>query len=653
LENENEKDTDNNNIYNGRQTNGFREKEMPDENSEVEEYTYERAIQSYVNFAETRVKSRSTRSITEDTKPLLNGSTKDSPPVPSKPRRSSVTSQKIENSISQLEQKNKSISTNDLVSEAVKKQPDLPKVDISKRKELFEKCRESEETTKKVNRLSSEVPTTRSIRDRLSSLKEQTDLSKSQTINKPSTEISVKDRLSSIEKLKDNGEANLPKRKSNDQLATQSIKDRLSNLEKVKNSPKVQSQTVETSVTIKDRLNSLQSACNKETPRPGPEKETQLLGEKLSNFQEMEAAENSYQAQGENYEQVLSAEDVYESSRHRHYRHRSLDSLDVDNDGASNETFERVQSLEDLDYCRNYPASSLSGDTDREDSGIHTADVSSSVSQADDYDLHLEANSVIDDLRVHHQPTIIEEIKQPLTNESLIANQDVLSYDFDETTNQYNVSPSQDFPSNNIDPRLNPFSITQQISSQTELFQTEPVTLENLSEPAFNPLSKVDHENIGTSPILANQVSSPDEELKNMHLHEDTVNISCSNQIETFELENESKLVNNDCMLEGGTQKNNNRSDRRRTVVEICFKVDSSELKSPPVTPFISVDVSNTFCNEVRGFGSSILSLCSIHLIFISLLNSSIFFLCIYILVIFYYWFFINLFYIAESSKHC
>jgi hypothetical protein len=72
----------------------------------------------------------------------------------------------------------------------------------------------------------------------------------------------------------------------------------------------------------------------------------------------------------------------------------------LDVEGSSdvcNDSFERVQSLEDLDCCshaRNYPASasstemlvfsSQSGDTDRDDSGIHTADVSCSVSQADE-----------------------------------------------------------------------------------------------------------------------------------------------------------------------------------------------------------------------------------------------------------------------------
>jgi len=62
-----------------------------------------------------------------------------------------------------------------------------------------------------------------------------------------------------------------------------------------------------------------------------------------------------------------------------------------------------VQSLEELDYGRQYPASSSSAellnDTDREDSGIHTADVSCSVSQADE---------PIDEEIVQHTSSTIE-----------------------------------------------------------------------------------------------------------------------------------------------------------------------------------------------------------------------------------------------------
>lgn len=61
--------------------------------------------------------------------------------------------------------------------------------------------------------------------------------------------------------------------------------------------------------------------------------------------------------------------------------HRSMDSLGssplpADTPGSA---FERVQSLEDLLDCRSSLPSS-----DREDSGIHTADVSCAVSQADE-----------------------------------------------------------------------------------------------------------------------------------------------------------------------------------------------------------------------------------------------------------------------------
>lgn len=83
--------------------------------------------------------------------------------------------------------------------------------------------------------------------------------------------------------------------------------------------------------------------------------------------------------------------------------HRSLDSIDADASSGP-DTFERVQSLEELDFVRRrYPTSASSAeilnDTDREDSGIHTADVSCSVSQADE---------PVDEEIVQHPGTIFE-----------------------------------------------------------------------------------------------------------------------------------------------------------------------------------------------------------------------------------------------------
>lgn len=94
--------------------------------------------------------------------------------------------------------------------------------------------------------------------------------------------------------------------------------------------------------------------------------------------------------------------------------HRSLDNL-TDTTSESN-PLDRHQSLEGLDYCHsNYPASNSStellvlssqyGDTDREDSGIHTADVSCSVSQADEPVEDNDITSTIEKAIVEDVPT--------------------------------------------------------------------------------------------------------------------------------------------------------------------------------------------------------------------------------------------------------
>ncbi|KAK0174027.1 hypothetical protein PV328_007146 [Microctonus aethiopoides] len=99
--------------------------------------------------------------------------------------------------------------------------------------------------------------------------------------------------------------------------------------------------------------------------------------------------------------------------------HRSLDSIDADASSGP-DTFERVQSLEELDYVRRrYPTSASSAeilnDTDREDSGIHTADVSCSVSQADE---------PVDEEIVQHPGTIFE-VAQEINMESQQQQQEV------------------------------------------------------------------------------------------------------------------------------------------------------------------------------------------------------------------------------------
>lgn len=407
---------------NGTSVTGPPRRDKRESSSEQEEYTYERAIQNYVNFTESRVRGKSLTPLDSESPKLTNGfSKKSSPPIPTKPRRGSC---KIEEKLSELEQiKKKSMSTNDL-TENTKRSLSVPKVDILKRREMFEKPLE-EETQSVKNRLSGDFGASKSISERLSSLGKPAEGAQSlKKTNRISSEISVKERLSYIEKQK-SLDSTSPKSNTlpNDNTAiSSSSKQKLTALKKSSSTEKTQPKTqiqktpetievkakpltttssVKENVTInKPTSSNKSSADNNVLSSPKALTNGSVNGEK----KEVEKPIDNYVAIEPSL--VSPVDEMYETKRQQHYRHRSLDSLDVEsNDGVGNESFERVQSLEDLDYSGNYPASSVSGDTDREDSGIHTADVSSSVSQADDCDLHLEGE-------FHQQPRILEEIRK-------------------------------------------------------------------------------------------------------------------------------------------------------------------------------------------------------------------------------------------------
>lgn len=440
----------------------------------------------------------------ESTK-LTNGfSKKSSPPVPNKPRRGSC---KIEEKLSELEQvKKKSMSTNDLTENTKRPSLSVPKVDILKRREMFEKPLE-EETQSVKNRLSGDFGSSKSISERLSSFGKPSESTQSiKKTNRISSEISVKERLSNIEKQK-SLDSTPPKSNTlpNDNVAiTSPSKPKLASLKKSsstektqpktqikKKSEKLVEQTKPTTITTSVKENVIINKSQSSKKSNGTTESTIISSTKtLTNGpvngeqKEEEKVNNDYELTEPTL--VSPTDEMYETKRQQHYRHRSLDSLDVEsNDGVGNESFERVQSLEDLDYCGNYPASSVSGDTDREDSGIHTADVSSSVSQADDCDLHLEGE-------FHQQPTILEEIRknQDHSVTTLIPKQ----------VNQISVSDQE-------------VEITDEVVPVTEVVENScgflklplrldcdplPVILESPSEP-FPPTPITEHLNFATS----------------------------------------------------------------------------------------------------------------------------------------------------------
>ncbi|KAK3922898.1 hypothetical protein KUF71_001557 [Frankliniella fusca] len=386
-----------------------------DENSEHEEYTYDRAIQGYVNFTETRVKSKNANQtsrsenecIIESEEVSAHSCTQLQSAAPVPMRRNDL---KVEEDISQLERLRSHKTNRSSDSQSPEKKVDVPKVNILKKKEIFERS-QSTEHLKVAPRAAGDFVNSKSIRDRVSNLERQKTEEYSEKINvkQLASEISVKDRLSRLESQQSSdietscSSSNIPALvPSGDDVISPppTIKDRLSSLEQVASFDRISKTVTEvTSTSLKNRFSEMEAP--KEPPRKVTPVKDPSFRDKLANFRN-EVDMNSQETPKSNSSVVDSATRFSNTTEnefhHKRTFHRSLDSLDVDSSSIlSNEPYDRVQSLEDLESCgpnRNYPASassnenlvlsSHSGDTDREDSGIHTADVSCSVSQADE-----------------------------------------------------------------------------------------------------------------------------------------------------------------------------------------------------------------------------------------------------------------------------
>ncbi|XP_014488518.1 PREDICTED: uncharacterized protein LOC106751841 [Dinoponera quadriceps] len=352
---------------------------------EPEEYTYEGAIRGYVSRVSQNIPRRSLTGI--DSK--LEGA------------KSSVNGSKT--------------SLND----DSKSPLSMVKVDILKRREVFEKASQKSNDSKTNNRLSGDFTGSKSIKERLSSLEKQkyeAENGGSKTLNRLSGDMSsIRERLTHLEKQASERESksSVHRKLSTEDLETvRPLRERLSTLEKYSSSDESSSVPTTTASesrhngeltakTIKDRLSALDAARNKDIV----EKRV-AVGKHALCFRDQESRIDT------------STPSERSSSPDSEYRvpraifHRSLDSLDADASSGP-DTFERVQSLEELDYGRRYPASSSSAellnDTDREDSGIHTADVSCSVSQADE---------PIDEEIVHTGSSIVERREPPVQEDT-------------------------------------------------------------------------------------------------------------------------------------------------------------------------------------------------------------------------------------------
>ncbi|XP_043506383.1 uncharacterized protein CG43427 isoform X2 [Frieseomelitta varia] len=372
---------------------------------EPEEYTYEGAIRGYVSRVSQNIPRRS----------LVNLDSKlDS-------AKSSANGSKT--------------SLNDEAKSTIP----VVKVDILKRREIFEKASQKSNESKTNNRLSGDFTGTKSIKERLSNLEKQkheaennTEKTGTKALNRLSGDMSsIRERLSHLEKQASERESkNCAHRKlSTDELETvRPLRDRLSTLEKYSSSDESSAlgsaahesrHNGELSArSIKDRLSALDTARSKES---ADKRSSSVVGKHSLCFRDQENRIDTSTPS----ERSSSPDSEYRVPRAAF--HRSLDSLDADASSGP-DTFERVQSLEELDYGRRYPASSSSAellnDTDREDSGIHTADVSCSVSQADepvDEDM-VHASTIIE-----RQEVIEEKPEEPrdveTVNETVIVEQ--------------------------------------------------------------------------------------------------------------------------------------------------------------------------------------------------------------------------------------
>jgi len=332
---------------------------------EPEEYTYEGAIRGYVSRVSQNIPRRSLTGLEsklETAKSSVNGS-----------------------------------KTN--LNDDSKSPLSVVKVDILKRREVFEKASSQKSSDNKTNnRLSGDFSGTKSIKERLSSLERQkyemenSDKTANKTLNRLSGDMSsIRERLTHLEKQASEREnkSSVHRKLSTEDLETvRPLRERLSTLEKYSSSDEssVPTTTNEsrshngelTARTIKDRFSVLDSSRRE---KDATDKQRGAHSKHPLCFRDQESRIDTSTPS----ERSSSPDSEYRVPRAVFYR--SLDSLDADASSGP-DTFERVQSLEELDYGRRYPASSSSAellnDTDREDSGIHTADVSCSVSQADE-----------------------------------------------------------------------------------------------------------------------------------------------------------------------------------------------------------------------------------------------------------------------------
>lgn len=328
----------------------------PTSSPDPSEYTYEGAIQDY----KTRVsRAGQPNGMGKNGYGSVGQYSKESTPERKlddyTPRKRSFSA-KIEDKLMSIEQR-----TNEYESATMSDiKKDLPKVNILKRRELFEKDNSVNGNDTNMNnktvvgRLSSDFSNAKSIKERLSSLEKKDEAGAEATTATTSSMIGgIKD--ATVKKIN---------RLSGDLT---SIKDRLSNLEKSNNNSineKNNKIDVTLSATLKDRLSSLQSAVKSNNGN-----QTIIEDEQKSKQLSSAVTASTITTSAVVTKSIVSnAATAYPTIATATAPPAQEDEIKV------NENADRSAGL---DENENF-------DTDREDSGIHTTDVSCSVSQSDD-----------------------------------------------------------------------------------------------------------------------------------------------------------------------------------------------------------------------------------------------------------------------------
>lgn len=243
----------------------------------------------------------------------------------------------------------------------------MPKVNIHKRREQFERENSQELQTNKPKL--PEIANKKSIKERLSSLEKFTEESHVQKstsdLSKLPAEVKpLKERLSSLEKVKSTEPEKVKRLSNGDLTNTRSLKERLSSLKSQTSEEDIKmtkTEVKEVSMSLKERLSCLDAAKNKDIPKIA-------VVEEISHNKDIEnkIEETKEQLTDNSLKSSLSG---IESQMQSFCR--SLDSLDINGQSSPN-SFERVQSLEDFD-CPEMQNNTVPSDIETEDSGIHTA----------------------------------------------------------------------------------------------------------------------------------------------------------------------------------------------------------------------------------------------------------------------------------------